>query len=99
MTGFDAERDLLIGTLAFQTGLIDQNALASAIRVRANDKEKTLAQIMVDQGALDAEGKTLIEALASKHISIHGGDLEKSLVAMAVGPSARESSLAQVTLS
>ncbi len=50
MTGFDAERDLLCGTLAFQTGLIDQNALASAIRVRANDKEKTLAQIMVDQG-------------------------------------------------
>ncbi len=32
----------------------------------------------------------MIEALASKHISIHGTDLEKSLVAMAVGPSARE---------
>ena len=68
MIGFDAERNLLVGTLAFQTGLIDQNALASACRVRADDKEKSLAELLVDQGALDVEGKSLIEALASKQL-------------------------------
>jgi hypothetical protein len=60
MTSFDAERDLLFGTLAFQTGLIDQIALESACRARAGDEEKTLARILVDQGALDDEGKVSV---------------------------------------
>jgi eukaryotic-like serine/threonine-protein kinase len=90
MTGFDADRDLLFGTLAFQTGLVDQNALESALRVRALDHAQTLAQILVDQGALDDEAKDLIEALASKHLGIHGGSLEKSLRSMTAGRSSRE---------
>ncbi len=57
------------------------------MRVWALDKEKSVAQILVDQGALDDECRTLIEALASKHPGINGGNLEKSLAAMTVGGS------------
>ena len=85
MTRFDAERNLLSGTLALQVGLIDQNALASSLGVWSDNKEKNLTQILVDQGALDDESKALVEALASKHLGIHGGNLEKSLGAMTVG--------------
>jgi eukaryotic-like serine/threonine-protein kinase len=90
MPRFDAERSVLSGTLAFQIGLIDQNALESSLRAWADDKGKTLAQILVDQGALDDESKSLVEALASKQLGIHGGNLEKSLDAMTVGSKARE---------
>jgi eukaryotic-like serine/threonine-protein kinase len=90
MARFDAERSLLSGTLAFQIGLIDQVALESSLPVWADDQEKTLAQVLVDQGALDDEGKSLIEALAAKHLGAHGNDLEKSLNAMTVGSRARE---------
>jgi serine/threonine-protein kinase len=90
MARFDEERSLLSGTLAFQIGLIDQVALESSLRVWALGKERTLAQILVDQGALDNETKALIEGLASKHLAIHGANLEKSLGVMTVGSSARE---------
>ena len=91
MATVDAERNLLFGALAVQTGLINQTSLTSAYRVRADDKEKDLAQVLVDQGALDAETKILIEALASKHLSVHGGRLEKSLAAMNIAGSVRDS--------
>ena len=78
MAGFDAERSILSGTLAFQIGLIDQNALELSLAVWADEKEKTLAQVLVDQGALDDETKALVEALASKQLGIHGGNLEKA---------------------
>ena len=86
----DAERSVLSGTLALQVGLIDQTALAASMRAWALDKEKSLAEILVDQGALDDEGRTLIEALASKHLGIHGGNLERSLAALTVGGSIGE---------
>ena len=90
MATFDAERNALFGALAIQTGLINQTSLTSAYRVWADDKEKDLAQILVDQGALDAETKSLIETLASKHLSVHGGRLETSLAAMNVAGRAPE---------
>ena len=91
MTGFDAERDLLFGTLALQTGLIDQRSLEFSLHASAGGNGKSLGQILIDQGALDEEAKTLIEALASKHVKVHGGSVRASLDAMEVAGSARDS--------
>ncbi len=91
MATIDAERNVLFGAIAVQTGLINRTSLTSAYRVRAEDEQKDLGQILVDHGALDAESKILIEALASKHLSVHGGRLERSLAAMNATGSARES--------
>ena len=43
MTRSDAEQHLLAGTLAFQIGLIDQNALESSIQSWSHDKSKDLS--------------------------------------------------------
>ena len=90
MARFDAERSVLAGTLAFQIGMIDQTALAASLGAWALDKAKSVTQILVDKGALDDEGKGLIEALAAKQLGMHGGDLEKSLDAMPAGRATRE---------
>ena len=85
----EAERNLLFGLLAVQTGLIDRAALVNAFR-RPGAGEKSLTDILGDRGALDAEGKALIQALAAKHLVAHGGDLEKSLGSLAAAGSTRE---------
>ncbi len=90
MPGLDAERNLLFGLLAVQTGLIDQTALVTALHTANGAKEKSLAGILGEEGALDAEGTALIQALASKHLGRHGGDLEKSLGSLAAAGSASE---------
>ena len=46
---------------------------------------------MVEQGALPAPRRTLLEALAAEHLTEHGGDPEKSLAALDLNRSTRES--------
>ena len=86
----EAERNLLFGLLAVQTGLIDRATLVDAFQTRTGAGEKSLTDILGDRGALDAEGKALIRALAAKHLAAHGGDLEKSLGSLAAAGSTRE---------
>jgi serine/threonine-protein kinase len=86
----DAARDLLFGLLALQTGLIDQSKLVAAFHAWTLDKSKPIADILVDQGALDAEQCTLLDALVAQHLKKHGGDVEKSLASLPVGPSTHE---------
>ncbi len=89
MPAFEAERNLLFGLLAVQTGLIDQKALVTALQTGKGAKEKSLADILDEEGALDAESTALVQALAAKHLAAHGGDLEKSLNSIAAAASTR----------
>jgi len=78
----DPANGLLLGLLAFQNNLIDRDALLTALDVWAAEKNNSLGRILVAQGSLDASTLALVEALASRHIEIHGGDTEKSLAAL-----------------
>ena len=49
-----------------------------------------MAAILREQGVLDDDDCTLLEALVAKHLKMHGGDPEKSLAAIGVGHSTRE---------
>ncbi len=62
MATINAERNVLFGAIAVQTGLINRTSLTSAYRVRAEDEQKDLGQILVDHGALDAESKILADS-------------------------------------
>ncbi len=53
------------------------------------DKVRSLAEILLDQGAIDDDDRAALSAMAARHLKRHGGDAEKSLAAIAVGPSAR----------
>ena len=84
-------RDLLIGLLALQNGLVDQSALVTAFHAWTRDKSRSIAEVLAGQGAIDAGERALLEGLAEKHLKRHGGDAEKSLASLNTGRSIRDS--------
>jgi hypothetical protein len=64
-----ADRHLLIGFLALQTGPIDQAALTAAFHAWTQDKARPLADHLVALGQPDAAHRPLPEGLAAGHPS------------------------------
>ena len=87
----NADRHLLLGLLALQTGLIQQAQLVAAFHAWTCDKSRSLADHLVALGHLDAARRSALEALADLHVEAHGGDVERSLAAIPTGRSTRES--------
>jgi hypothetical protein len=85
-----ADRHLVFGLLALQTGLIDHTALMAAFHAWTRDKHRPLADHPVALGYLDAAHRPLLEGLAAAHLARHDGDVEKSLAAVPAGRSTRE---------
>ena len=79
-----ADENLLLGVLALQMDFISREQLIAATSVWMQDKSKSLSQVLLDQGVIDAECCEMLEKMARKHVSMHGNDPEKSLAA--VGP-------------
>ncbi len=86
-----ADRHLLFGLIALQVGLIDQAQLVAAFQAWARDKSRPLADHLAARGDLDEADRVAVEALAARHLTKHGGDVEKSLAAIPAGRSTRES--------
>ena len=86
----ETPRDLLFGLLALHTGLIDQEQLLGAFGAWSRDKGKPLAELLLERGAIDAEGRLILVAMAEKLLKLHAGDTEKSLAAVTAGRSTRE---------
>ena len=78
----DTAAGLLLGLLAFQNHFVDRQGLLAALDAWTADKARSLGRILLDRGALDAATHALLEALAKKHLEVHGGDPEKSLAAL-----------------
>ena len=85
-----ADRHLLFGLLALQTGLIQQAQLVAAFHVWTCDKSRTLADYLVALGHLNAAQRAAVEALAAVHVEAHGGDVERSLAAVPAGTPTRD---------
>ena len=86
-----ADRHLLFGLLALQTGLIQQAQLVPAFHAWTCDKSQSLADHLIALGHLNAAQRAAVEALAALQIDAHGGVVEKSLAAVPAGRSTRES--------
>jgi tetratricopeptide (TPR) repeat protein len=85
-----ADRNLLFGILALQADLISRDALIGAMSAWAVNKATPLGQILRDQGALDADGHALVEALVRRSLDRHQGSAEQSLAALSSLGSARQ---------
>jgi eukaryotic-like serine/threonine-protein kinase len=85
-----ADRHLLFGLLALQTGLIQQAQLVAAFHVWTCDKSRTLADYLVALGHLNAAQRAAVEALAAVHVEANGGDVERSLAAVPAGKPTRD---------
>jgi serine/threonine protein kinase/tetratricopeptide (TPR) repeat protein len=85
-----AARDLLFGLVALQNGLIDQGQLVAAFQAWSRDQFRSLADLLLARGDLDAADHAAVEALVARHLLKHGGDAERSLAAIPAGRSTRE---------
>jgi serine/threonine-protein kinase len=90
-----ADRHLLFGLLALQTGLIQQAQLVAAFHAWTGDKSRPLADHLVALGYLGPAQRSVVEALAALHVEAHDGDVQWSLAALPAGKSTRQS-LAQL---
>jgi len=91
MAASAADPNLLFGLLALQNSLIDQDQLITAFRAWSRDKDRPIADYLVERGDLDSADRTAIEALVARHLMKHGNDAENSLAAIPAGRSTRES--------
>ena len=89
MAAIAADRNLLFGLLALQNGLINQGQLVAAFQAWTLDKARALADHLVGRGDLDADDRSVVDALVAHHLKKSGGDVEKSLAALPTGRSTR----------
>ena len=90
MAAKDHDRNLLFGILAVQMDFISRDALVTAMHAWVLAKDKPLGESLVEQKALAADGRDLLEALVQKHLTMHSNDPEKSLAAVSSLGSVRE---------
>jgi hypothetical protein len=69
---------------------ISRDALIAAMNAWVLDKQKTLGQILVAQGALDPRDQALLEPMIARHVQMHGDDPAQSLAALGSVSTARE---------
>jgi eukaryotic-like serine/threonine-protein kinase len=75
------DRNLLFGILALQMDLVTRDQLVVAMNAWVLRKADPLAQVLVDQGALAADERALLEPMVALHLKRHGDDPERSLQA------------------
>src|SRR6516162_10165921 len=85
-----ADLNLLFGILALQIDFISRDQLVAAMNAWVLQKHKALADILKDQGALDAEQPDLLSAMVQAHLKKHGNDADKSLAAVPVSSGLKE---------
>jgi serine/threonine-protein kinase len=86
-----AETNLLFGLIALQNGLIDQDQLVRAFRAWTRDKTRPMADYLADRREIDLEQRAAVDLLVAHHLKRHGDDPQKSLAAVGVGGSIRQS--------
>ncbi len=60
-------RDLMLAMIALERGLVDVRRLVAAFRVWNCSPGLAMGEVLVSQGAVDARGLMLLEALAAEH--------------------------------
>ena len=90
MSAAHSDRNLLFGILALQMDFISRDALIQAMHAWVLEKTKPLGQLLVEQGAMAEDARTLLEPLVQKHLQIHIDDPAKSLASFGSPGSVRQ---------
>jgi serine/threonine-protein kinase len=81
-TELAADRNLLLGILAWRSGFVSREQLTAAAKRWALDRDRPLDEILVEQQALTPTGRAELEPLIDTHLATHGGDVRESLRAL-----------------
>jgi tetratricopeptide (TPR) repeat protein/tRNA A-37 threonylcarbamoyl transferase component Bud32 len=90
----DTDRNLLFAVLALQADLVDGERFVQACTLWAGQKERPIAELLIELGWLTPDDRADVERLLDRKLKKHGGDVQASL-ADAAGALAR-SALASV---
>jgi tetratricopeptide (TPR) repeat protein/serine/threonine protein kinase len=90
MSQANADRNLLLGILAYQNAFVTRDALVAAMQAWLYAKDQPLADLLCRQGALDTPRRQLLEALVAQHLGQHGGDPQQSLHAVRAAGAVRD---------
>ncbi|MFO1065880.1 MAG: protein kinase [Pirellulales bacterium] len=82
MSGSTADRNLLFGVLALQMDFIEEAQLVAGMRAWINEKQVSLAEHLIRQGALQPADRAVLEPLIAAHLRRHENDVEKSLASI-----------------
>ncbi|MEX2139558.1 MAG: tetratricopeptide repeat protein [Pirellulales bacterium] len=85
-----ADRNLLVGMLAFQNGFVRREELLAAMNAWLIEKTTPLEDILLRQRALDADSHQLLVALMRRHLAMHDNVAERSLASLSSIGSVRE---------
>jgi serine/threonine protein kinase/WD40 repeat protein len=85
----NADRNLLLGILAFQLDFISREALIEAIGAWTLAKDWAIEDILVDRGLLDPADRDALRLMLERQIARHQGDPEMSLAALSSVDAAR----------
>jgi serine/threonine-protein kinase len=86
-----ADRNLLFGIIALQMDFISRDQLIAAMAAWVQDKQKSLGEVLCEQGALSPEDDGAIESLVRRHLLRHHNDAQRSLAALsAIGQRLRD---------
>jgi serine/threonine-protein kinase len=85
-----ADRNLLFGILALQMDFITRDQLVAAMSAWVLAKHRSLGEILVEQAALSARRRDLLEPMVAEHIAHHDGDPQYSLASFSADRSTRE---------
>src|SRR5688572_4717618 len=96
MPASNADRNLLFGILALQMDFISREQLITAMHAWVLAKDRSLAQHLVEAGALRDEYHKLLEPLVDAHIRRHGDDPQQSLASVSSIDSSLRSALQDV---
>ena len=75
----DANRNLLVGALALQTGLIDSRQFAEVSKAWGAQPEKAVADMLVERGWITAKDSPHLDFLVQRLLDQHHGDPRASL--------------------
>ncbi len=67
-----ADRNLLLGLLAFQNGFIEHHTLVDAVHAWIADKSKPLGETLRGWGVLDQGQLEILSLLVDQHLKTHG---------------------------
>lgn len=78
----DLNRNLLVGLLAFQCGLITRAQLVAALRARPSMEDQPLEQILEEQGVLTPERRKLVVELVAELLQLYQQNTEMCLASL-----------------
>lgn len=82
MSKFSTDRNLLVGTLGLQMGLITDSQLIRAMQAWILRKNEDIESLLLEQEAIQVEAKDFLKALAERYLSLHQNDPTISLATL-----------------